>query len=60
MAKPVMAAKVQHISDRPDTSDLIDSDILLNTITAALIAINDDNVIVYANTAAEQFFKSSA
>lgn len=60
MAKLVMAAKVQHISDRPDSHALIDSDILLNTITAALIAINDDNVIVYANTAAEQFFKSSA
>ena len=60
MAKLVMAAKVQHISDRPDPHALINSDILLNTITAALIAINDDNVIVYANTAAEQFFKSSA
>ena len=60
MAKLVMAAKVPHISDRPDPHALINSDILLNTITAALIAINDDNVIVYANTAAEQFFKSSA
>lgn len=60
MAKLVMAAKVQHISNRPDPHALINSDILLNTITAALIAINDDNVIVYANTAAEQFFKSSA
>lgn len=60
MAKLVMAAKAQHILDRPDPHALIDSDILLNTITAALIAINDDNVIVYANTAAEQFFKSSA
>ena len=60
MAKLVMAEKVQHISDRPDPHALINSDILLNTITAALIAINDDNVIVYANTAAEQFFKSSA
>ena len=60
MAKLVMAAKIQNISDRPDPHALIDSDILLNTITAALIAINDDNVIVYANTAAEQFFKSSA
>lgn len=60
MAKLVMAAKAQHILDLPDPHALIDSDILLNTITAALIAINDDNVIVYANTAAEQFFKSSA
>jgi len=60
MAKPVMAAKVEHISDRTDPPNRIDRDILLNTITAALIAINDDNVIVYANTAAEQFFKSSA
>ena len=37
----------------------IDSHILLNAITSALIAINEDNKIVYANTAAEQFFKSS-
>ena len=54
MTKPAMAAKAQH------TPGLIDSDILLNTITAALIAVDGDNKVVYANTAAEQFFKSSA
>ena len=42
------------------TAEHIDSDILLNAISTALIAINKDNKIIYANTAAEHFFKSSA
>ncbi len=38
----------------------MDGDLLLNAITAALIAIDEENLIVYANTAAEQLFRSSA
>jgi len=54
VADPVITMKTQL------TPDHIDSDILLNAISTALIAINKDNKIIYANTAAEQFFKSSA
>jgi two-component system nitrogen regulation sensor histidine kinase GlnL len=43
-----------------NTQDRITRDTLLNAIPAALVAITGDNKIVYANTAAEQFFKSSA
>jgi len=38
----------------------INGDHLLNAITAALLAVNEENVVVYANTAAEQLFRSSA
>jgi two-component system nitrogen regulation sensor histidine kinase GlnL len=54
MADPVTAIRASN------TPDIISRDTLLNAITVALIAINQDNKIVYANTAAEQFFKSSA
>ena len=54
MADPVIAIRVKQ------TPDIIDSDILLNSMTIALIAINGDNKVIYANIAAEQFFKSSA
>lgn len=44
-----------------DTKDRrIDSDQLLNAITAALIAIDENDVIIYANSASEQLFRSSA
>jgi nitrogen-specific signal transduction histidine kinase len=54
MADPMIAIRSKLATDH------IESDILLNAITTALIAINEDNKIIYANTAAEQFFKSSA
>jgi len=54
MADPVISIRSKLATDH------IESDILLNAITTALIAINEDNKIIYANTAAEQFFKSSA
>ncbi len=54
MDNPLIAIKAQI------TSANITSDILLNAIATALVAINEDNQIIYANTAAEQFFKSSA
>ncbi len=38
----------------------IDGDQLLNALTTALLAINQQNVIIYANTATEQLFRSSA
>ncbi len=37
----------------------VNGDMLLNAITIALLVIDDDLHIVYANSAAEQFFKSS-
>ena len=54
MTNPLKAVRAQL---KPDQ---IDSDIMLGSISAALIAINEDNRIVYSNTAAEQFFKSSS
>ena len=47
MGEQVIAMK------QPHKVGPINSDLLLNTITAALLAINEDNLVVYANTAAE-------
>lgn len=51
---------VQAVAVQGDPPGQIFSDQLLNAITAALLAINSEDTILYANTAAEQLFRSSA
>ena len=52
---------LERVVDRGDTpNQRLNSDQLLNAITAALIAIDENNIILYANSASEQLFRSSA
>lgn len=46
--------------EKPQPVNQIDGDFLLNALTATILAINTDNTVVFANSSAEQFFRSSA
>ncbi|MEK9724506.1 MAG: ATP-binding protein [Rhodospirillaceae bacterium] len=45
---------------RPAPPDLLDGDLILNGLTAAIVAVDEDLVIRKLNSAAEVFFQSSA
>jgi len=45
--------------NRAKTTGSIDPDMLLNALTSALLVMNEDMHIIYANAAAEQFFRTS-